>query len=308
MWNLQSVPGLLETMGLPFTYNASAVGTEANNSEMRFKMPPRDSLWLKFRLYIPQNFEHRMDIHLTMNNPQNLGWSLGDKVRAADGLSTGIIHAFDDTGVWIKYPNKEIYKDGVWVGQIVNVTRGNSLASTQHALFHHNNKLLAIWADGYSWKGLGPTIVWEYWSGEAGANNTFQESVLAVHYSPGNYVVANEHVQHTNFISPSDRGHYIDVMAHVQFSSGQGTNDGVIQTWLKKEGQHNFVKIHELSHANLDKKIRGANSESSYVGSPTDLQPWQNGYFMGASNSGFDQQTTFYLTSLEYFDALPAEL
>jgi hypothetical protein len=181
------------------------------------------------------------------------------------------------------------------------LTRNTTATTIRRFGYSSNNKLLTMWADGYSASGLGSTIIWEMWPVTGGTpGSTPTASTLAVHYSTGNHTGCGPHLQSTPFITlPADGGHYIDIVVRGRFSSQAGAKDGIIQTWLRKEGQSVYTRIHNIENADMDK--RGTDT------SP-DLQPWQHGYLMGWSNSGYDETTIFHISRIEYSSTPPADL
>jgi hypothetical protein len=64
-------------------------------------------------------------------------------------------------------------------------------------------------------------------------------------------------------------------------SSKVGANDGVVQTWMKKEGESSYKSIHNITNANI--------AASGATGG------FNTGYFFGWSNAGFDEETSFYI-------------
>jgi len=295
------MPGTQQN-ALTFTYPAAAGGDNAGPLvwvEQRFEMPPSDEFYLRFRLHIPANYRHRFEVEVRIPAGQRADWMLGDVVQAVDGQARGIISGVNADAIFLRNPPSP-WDNALWVGQLTNVTRNSTATSTGRAMISSNRKLLAIWADGYSSQGLGPTLVWEFWNAEAPHGETATGSDLAVHYAPGNHTGGNEHVQHTPFIRQADHGRYLDVMVRGKFSSALGVNDGVIQTWFRREGESAFTMVHDLQQADIAK--RGTD------GDPGTLVPWHQGYLMGWANAGYDEVTTFHISRIEHFSARPAEL
>ena len=297
-WILEQVPGST-AIGLQFSYPGSKVG-EDGMREMRFNSPPTDEFWLKLRLHIPVNYTHRSDVRIDTPDASAQGWQVGDRIQGADGLSQGTISAVDSTGFFLRNPARG-GTNSVWVGVVRNLTRNTTATTTKRFGYSSNNKLLTLWADGYSAGGLGSTIIWEMWPETGGSpGSTPTASNLAVHYSTGGHTGCGPHLQSTPFVTlPDDGGHYIDIVVRGRFSSQAGAKDGIIQTWLRKEGQSVYTRIHNIENADMDK--RGTDT------SP-DLQPWQHGYLMGWSNSGYDETTTFHISRIEYSSTRPADL
>jgi hypothetical protein len=277
---------------MPFTYGAEPAG-EDGWSEHRFAMPSADEFWIRLRWHVPANYHHRVDTYLEISNAYAAGWRVGDIVRGRDGTSQAAISRITSTIVWLRDAPKS-YNNDVWLGQLTNLTRSTTLTSTVRRREPVNNKLLAIWCDDYSSHGKGSTIVWQtdHWT-----DNT-ENVVLTVGYSVGNNTVTGGVVDGGILIRPADYGKYMDIIFHGKFSTSQGANNGIIRSWVRKEGQTGYTRFHNITNANMNKPTNVPASE----------QFWKRGYLMGWSNSGFDQTTTFHLSKIEYYNALPAVL
>ncbi|MES2582419.1 MAG: hypothetical protein V4627_06850 [Pseudomonadota bacterium] len=312
-WTLSTVPGTA-TKGMEFSCPASLPGTYCS-PEQRFAMPASSSVWIKFRLHVPAQYAHRFDTFVGIPAAAMQNWQIGDQVRATDGQTQGVISAVvltpsgdvSETGVFLRNPHNA-WSNDLWVGTLRNMTRNAAAVSTSRAMWAGNRKLLALWTDGYSAHGLGSSVVWEFWNASAPDNQTATGSDLAVHYSSGNYTGAGPHLGATSFITAADRGKYIDVMVHVQLSSTAGAKNGVLQTWLRRQGQGQFTQIHNITDADMDPRPKGNRAESNFVGSPADLQPFQRGYLMGWQNAGYDQAVGFHISRVDYYQQRPVEL
>lgn len=292
-WALTPIPGP-SGVGLPFTYPGVVPGNYGW-SEMRFTMPPTDQFWIHFRWHIPQNYAHRHDTRLDMSKAQSAGWQIGDTVQGTDGVSQGTISLVDGTGIYLRFAAKSSWND-VWIGSLTNITRSNTQISTHRSQWPANNKLLAVWADDYSAHGFGPTIIWGTdldWP-DSGSH----QSTLTVGYSVGGQTVSGAPANSGFLIGPADAGKYIDIIFNGRFSTSPGANDGIIRTFVRKQGESTYSMRHNITNANMDKRSDVA----------PNLQQWQAGYLMGWSNSGYDAETTFHLSQIEYFDSLPSEL
>ncbi|MES2933237.1 MAG: hypothetical protein V4805_07095 [Pseudomonadota bacterium] len=294
-WQLSSVPNG-SGMALPFSYGAALPGNYAQ-SEMRFTMPHADQFWIRLRWHVPLNYLHRHDTHLDIVGAPAAGWQLGDIVRGTDGVSQGVISKVDASGVFLRFANKSAY-DSVWKGSVTNLTRNSTLSSTGRGQWGANNKLLAMWADAYSGDGKGSTIVWQT---DSDWYDGTKNSTITVGYSIGGNTgtsssggVAGGGI----LITPADYGKYMDLIFHGRFSSAPGAKDGVIRTFVRKQGEAKYAMRHNIINADMNKRSDVA----------AGLQQWQAGYLMGWSNSGYDAQTTFHISQLDYFDSMPAVL
>lgn len=201
-----------------------------------------------------------------------------------------------------------LYLDGKpWSEQRFDLAKGYNDLWLQYWLrvpinyFHgqdhpSNHKLFAIWMDDYSYKGVGPTVIWEFWGEKDGSSR------LGYHYSEGGNKVAGEHFGLQPFISvPNDRGRWMEITIHVKASSHGMSPDGVIQLWRRWENQTRDERklIHSKQDAVLPIPASGPNG-------------WEKGYFMGWANAAYSENTEWlidYITisseSLLYSKGLP---
>jgi hypothetical protein len=317
---LAPVPGTSDT-GLRFRYPGWPVDSQSYDNgtcawrEQGARMPAAaQAFYLEMRLHIPANYEHRTDmgIKIAPNGGSIDTWQIGDRVRSADGQFEATISGFGTTGTTMPdydgIEGKVVFLRNAgcagcnfaWVGQVQNLARNYAVTTNLRRIVSANNKLMAVFADGYSGGGNGPTIIWEYWPNDPAAaqGQTPRSSELAVHYSRGQFTGAGSHLQGTHFIGPADFGKYIDIMFHGRFSSAPGANDGVIETWIRRQGAASFTRIHHITDANMDKRTSSA--------SPNALVPWQQSKIMGWANSCFDAQTDFYISKIKYYDQRPS--
>lgn len=148
-----------------------------------------------------------------------------------------------------------------------------------------NNKLLAMYMDGYSQKGGGSTVVWEFWNDGSGG------SKLAFHYSQGEVGGRSTgHKQHAPFISyPYDQGRWMELVFRLRTNSSTNSNDGIIELYRKWKGDKKFQKLHELHTANLNLPRTGE-------------QGWAHGYLMGWSNPSYAENTEWLLDDFAISD------
>lgn len=140
-----------------------------------------------------------------------------------------------------------------------------------------NNKWLVAYTDDYERSGV--TVVLEYWPDGNGGSRIAYRWVRDSGFS--------SHQGHAQFIRiPEDRGTWIEFVFHVRLASAAARNDGVIQTWIRREGESDYIPLHDRTDAPL--------YSSAQTGG------FAQGYMMGWSNSGFAEETTFYVDDLEF--------
>ena len=136
-----------------------------------------------------------------------------------------------------------------------------------------NNKWFVLWTDEYESQGL--TVAFEYWPDGSGGSRLAYRWVRNGDRVPG-------HQGHSQFIRvPEDRGKWMHFVMHVKRASSSTSSDGVIQTWIRREGASTYTKLHDVNNAPLS--VSGMS------------QTFNSGYLMGWANSGFDQDTKFYV-------------
>lgn len=138
-----------------------------------------------------------------------------------------------------------------------------------------NNKLLAIWMDAYSSSGDGSTLILELYESGNGNSN------LQVKVSPGRFSVVNSVGSSVRFITvPEDRGRYMYLALKVVAESTEDANDGSVEVWRKWAGEDDWAKLHDHSGIRVRVPTAGPNG-------------FENGYLLGADNSGYMEDTEF---------------
>lgn len=149
--------------------------------------------------------------------------------------------------------------------------------------FETNNNKFMKWGshhDGGSSQGIN--LLWEFWN----TNDATGDSELAFHWTVLE-VDIDGHKQLTRVWGPAEAGTVQEFILYGKMSSASGEWDGIIRTWHKPAGAGSWTKIHEWLTAPL------------YPGPswPTQTK-WVGGYMMGASNSGYDEETDFFLDDI----------
>lgn len=201
--------------------------------------------------------------------PKEGDHSLRFRYAAGDNMSEQRFNlggAYED--LWLQY----------WVRVPVNYSHGQRSPS--------NHKFFALWMDGYSHKGEGPTIAWEFWGSDDGSSR------LAFHYSEGSYNILGGHQGHDDFISvPGDRGRWMEITIHAKASSNGHSNDGVIELWRRwgNESPSERKLMHQTTDAVLPLPSQGA-------------QGWKAGYFMGWANAAYARDTEWLIDHITISD------
>ncbi|MES9991874.1 MAG: heparin lyase I family protein [Candidatus Thiodiazotropha sp.] len=143
-----------------------------------------------------------------------------------------------------------------------------------------NNKFLAVYKDEYRYPGF--QVNWSLSPDGSGGSN------LSLHrYRNGSEqrVISPSNGIGVGFITQADRGKWIQIVARIKAPSSQNSSDGVMQMW--KDGE--FV----TNETTLD----------NYGGAGENYM--DELYLLGWSNSGFSEQTVFYIDDLHINDGTP---
>jgi len=168
--------------------------------------------------------------------------------------------------LWLQY----------WVRVPINYYHGQRSPS--------NHKFLALWMDGYSQKGDGASVIWEFWGSDDGSSR------LAYHFSQGGYRITGEHIGHQEFINvPEDLGRWMEITIHVKASSMGSSPDGVIQLWRRWENE--LPSQRKLMHNQTDAILPLPASGP---------QGWKSGYFMGWANAPYAQDTEWLIDYITF--------
>ncbi|SEQ47545.1 hypothetical protein [Natrinema salaciae] len=171
----------------------------------------------------------------------------------------------------------------IWIGFWIRVPHNYSQASGGGS--PTNDKFLAVWTDGYSIHGTGPTGVFNLWSShdeEPGSARATVSGSLAERDDGQSY-------SHTkgidDFIVPArDQGRWMYSVHRLTMSSAPGEADGVMQWWRRWEDEAAVELVAE---------------RTDYVFSPPEdpskPQGWNKGYLLGWSNPTYAEDTEFLI-------------
>ncbi|HFD31798.1 MAG TPA: hypothetical protein ENJ28_03660 [Gammaproteobacteria bacterium] len=138
-----------------------------------------------------------------------------------------------------------------------------------------NNKLFAIYMDGYERMGQGTTSVWEFWPDKSGG------SVIAQRYRNEANRYNSGHKNYTSFIKyPDDQGRWMQLVFHIKAETTNNANNGVMQLWRKWEGEK-FIQLHDWNNLDLH--------------TPTATPGFLHGYVMGWSNPTYLADTDWLM-------------
>jgi len=141
---------------------------------------------------------------------------------------------------------------------------------------NNNQKLFALWQDGYAGHGTGPTIVWNFWRQSSNGGARFDFVLGGDSQSRGHFG------SYEDFMLPEDAGRWMQLVLYAKNSSADGALDGEVGIWRRWEDEADFTLISKAPG-------RGFSfPESGPVG-------WQAGYVMGWANSTYAETTEFLM-------------
>lgn len=271
-----STPAGQSEAGGVFSWGPTTDPMQDSTDEMSFGFNPMSELWFKMRFFVPSNYTHRFILRLSVTGDLS-SWQVGDTIKGTDNIKGGILYLVSGTDVYILFPD-DAGSNVTWTGTITNTTRGQSRSSTRIAFQSANNKLLAIWCNGYSGAGTSPTVVWEMLPDNLGG------STLYYHYAVDGGGTGQSGPASTSgevpFIDIADRGKWINFIVHLKMATTPTGTDGVIEGWKRVDGAGSYTKLWTQTDAFIGARVGGGNFRAGYV--------------HGWANSGFKDLTQIY--------------
>lgn len=182
--------------------------------------------------------------------------------------------SFDE--IWLRY----------WIRVPINFdVSTRALGSTD------NYKWFALWMDGYSNRGTGATVVWNFWRRDDG-------SVRFTFSTSNDTLGSGHHSRYDNFITAGDRGRWMQVVLYAKRSSSRDATDGEIGFWRRWEDETEFTQIAFANDRGIVPPQEGP-------------QGFQAGYVLGYANPGYAKETEwlvddFTVATSSLLDVLPS--
>ena len=286
-------------LGLEFPYSGSLKGQSWYEQRWEIAQGLFES-YTRYSLWIPSNFEHRFLSEITLDAGADISnWVADDIVGIGSpptvkGIYKGTFTSSGISYIIVKYAQYHYY--GSWAGTLTNVTRSESVNTTNRRWLINNNKFSAMWQGEYS---IAEESAISEVSTRVEPRNTDpigpQDIYFICKNTPATPPAANSlgtGDRKTDAISGSpagidpatDNGRINDFVIRRRNSSTLAAKDGITQLWK------NGVKVYE--RLDMPMFIAGAN----YL---------DKGYILGYANSGFDEDTTFYVTKFELYGSPP---
>jgi len=282
-------------LGMIFPYSGSLKGDSWYEQSWDIRPQGLFENYERFNLWIPANFEHRALVLINLSSGEDISsWVYGDIVGNGDGTSqkgiyTGTYQNADGDWAVVKHPQNRNYSS--WAGTLTNITRSVSVSTVSRTWSSNNNKFSAQWADGYG--GNNSIIEYQSDSRDSDPIGPTDSEFTAQSYQPTGVTedgettgqrYSAEFAGRQPGIEASDFGALHEFVIRRRRSSSKAAKDGIVQIW--KDG----VKVYEL----LNSPLYSATNNK-----------FEEGYIMGYSNSGFDEDTTFYVTLFELYGDTP---
>jgi len=265
--------GETEKGGL-FTFNGNPDPRVQPTVEQRYSFNQMNEFWIKKRFFVPANYFHRSFTEFTVTGDMS-SWQRGDSLLANNGVDTGKVEYISGTYLAVLFPTNPFNAN--WDGNITNVTRSQTLTCDRTGIWPDNNKFHALWCDDYSFHGASPTIVWELRASNDGGSNIYY------HFGADFQVVGtlpNSTSTAVTFIRPADFGKWFDWIAHVKMATTEAAEDGIIEHWVRREGESSYTKLHHQTNAKIGARAAASGAQ------------FQNGYCHGYQNTGYFETTT----------------
>lgn len=282
-----------ELQGIKFRYRGKGPEGDAS-SEWRYKINmPLSRTWEYLRIYQPVNFHHRYFVRIETPSVLNEAeWRVGDIVENPWGL-TAKIGAINNNYIFIENFRQRFDKN--WGNGLIlqNLNTGATVEAVDSRSVTTNNKFSAQWQGRYSNGGMIVETQAKVpdKGGEVGVSY-FRPTINKSKAHKASGTVSNQlgDVPGTAF-DPRDNATVIELVIERIRSSAEGKRDGSYQIWKRTEGS-SWSLIHK--------------NTSIYAWQPDNY--FDHGYVFGWANSGYTEDTDFYLLGWQLWAEKPAFL
>lgn len=297
-WNgdhggIKSVPGH-NLQGIKFGYRGKGPEGDAT-SEWRYKINmPLSRTWEYLRVFQPDNFEHRYFVKI--KTPAILSdseWRKGDEIENPRGM-TATVEETRESNLFIKHFNQRFDKN--WGNGLIirNKTTGASTEALDSRNVGTNNKLSAQWEGDYSSGGMiVETQAYPPANGGEAGVGYFRPTITRSEAHRASGTVGNEigNNKPSPAFNPRDNGTVVEFVIERIKSSGENIRDGSYKIWKRTA-----TTPWSLVYIN----------NSIYAWQPNNF--FDNGYVFGWANSGYSEDTAFYLLGWSLWAEKPAFL
>jgi hypothetical protein len=225
---------------------------------------------------------------VTMKPGPRIVWHNGPRDEAGPADADWTAH-HGDHALRFRYPAGEAWSEQrfdlggaypeIWIRYWLRVPQ-----NFQHGAGNpSNHKFFALWMDGYSQHGKGPTIVWNFWRQDDG-NSRFSFSHSRDPVGAGHHGLAPDFL-----VSPRDRGRWMQIVLYAKMSSAPDQNDGEARIWRRWQDEKDFALISETVGRGFHAPEDGP-------------QGWSAGYILGWANAAYAEDTEWLLDSFTVSD------
>ena len=225
---------------------------------------------------------------VTMKPGPRIVWHNGPRDEAGPSGADWTAH-HGDHSLRFRYPAGEAWSEQrfdlggaypeIWIRYWLRVPK-----NFQHGAGNpSNHKFFALWMDGYSQHGKGPTIVWNFWR-QADGNSRFSFSHSKDPVGAGHHGLAPDFL-----VSSRDRGRWMQIVLYAKMSSAPGKNDGEARIWRRWQDEKDFALISETVGRGFHAPEDGP-------------QGWSAGYILGWANAAYAEDTEWLLDSFTVSD------
>ncbi|ABC29521.1 hypothetical protein HCH_02735 [Hahella chejuensis KCTC 2396] len=139
-----------------------------------------------------------------------------------------------------------------------------------------NNKFFVLWSGNYGTRASLNSVAFEYWPATV-KGGAVGDSVLSYHLGPGDQDWGHKIPTATPIFGLADRGKWVNYRIEIKLS--------------EKDKNNGFIKVYKNSAEHfIIENLANYSSTGNYL---------DQGYFLGWANSGYSQDTAFYMDNLK---------
>ncbi len=288
---IKNIPGT-DKRGVEFFYQGKDPEGDAT-SEWRYEITsPLSHTWEYLRFLQPGNFYHRAYVRITAPDTlDTVQWIEGDTVVNDDGMEAKV-GMIDDEYLYITEFAQRFGKNWGNGITISNTRSSAQFVSTGSRVLVYNNKFSTQWQGKYSNGGL--TLETQALMPANGAElgvSYFRPTINGSVSHKGSYNLENNFFGGDAAVAfhPKDNGKIVEFVVERKRSSALTARDGGYRIWRKVEGEDWSLVFMDMQQQNF---VEGANY-------------FDNGYVLGWSNSGYSENTSFWLLGWQLWNVKP---
>lgn len=310
------IPSMPGERGFAITFNgkASAYGYAAGiDIDYEYNVPSGHTFFY-LKIVQPSNLWLRRMVSFELGNISEVsGWEVGDSVSTSEGMS-GVVYEFTTSDGGAPCVVIDEYLGGspelrLASGKTINNdTKSLSVTSAGVDLIGANAKFLTDWVGlggvgkEYPYGGMHLGFDMPSISGtdlSESAITFFNASVSTTSGGDARGSQANQLGGGQPYLwDTADNGSVVEMVIERKRSSADGVQDGVFRLWKKVARTGSPFESWGLAFENT----------SQDIWSPYEDNKFTYGYLFGNKNGAYEQDTTYYLMRLEYWEQKPTFL